>query len=124
MDVKRVVDGVATAVCVAVMAIPMVAVIAYGIRSRTAYAARIRELRREDAYSDWEKPPLARRLRLLVACATLALCSLPVWITLLFTDRGFALSTPVLVVVAVVILAGLAAGFTLQWLAVHPSRSK
>ena len=124
MDSQSIVNAVATVMCFAAMALPVIALIAYGVRSRVAYAARIRELIRSGAYASWGKPPMAGRLRLLGFFALLAPCGLLGWMALLLTNRSAALSTPALIIVSVIFLGMLVAGFTMQWLAVHPSRDK
>lgn len=118
---SSIINGVATVICVAVMALPAVAVIIYGIRSRMAYAARIQELNRAGAYKSWGKPPMAGRLRLLGAMGIMGFFGLVVWSVLLLTNRSLALSVPALVIVGIIFLGVLAAGVVLQWLVVHPS---
>ena len=110
--------------CIAAMALPAVAVIYYGVRSKMAYAARIRELIRADAYESWRRPPMARWLRLGAAFVMMALCGLVAWLGLLLTNREVAFSAPTLTIVAVLFLGMLVAGMALQWLAVHPNRKK
>ena len=124
MDSQSAINIVGTVLCIAAMALPAVAVIYYGVRSKMAYAARIRELIRADAYESWRRPPMARWLRLGAAFVMMALCGLVAWLGLLLTNREVAFSAPTLTIVAVLFLGMLVAGMALQWLAVHPNRKK
>ena len=121
MDTQNLINGAATVLCIATILIPVAAVVIYGVRSRMAYAARIRELMREGAYESWGRPPMANRLRLMGAFMIVASCGMYAWVALLLTNRDVALSAPALAIVGVMFLSLFVIGFTLQWLAVHPS---
>jgi len=103
-----------TIICVGILITPVVIAAILGTRSRLKFAKQIRQNQADGLYSDWNKPPISKHLRILLLLELTCILGMLTWFITGFGNPSTMFTPARIAVIILLIITVIIGGAILQ----------